>query len=106
MTRFLPRFGNLTNVNIQADLEAIGPKLVINFSIAADVPTPSGKKRFLSEQRVDLQNFLDGCAKESGLLPEPAVCSVCGRTAENACYSEANIKADGGRNPHCPMRRA
>jgi hypothetical protein len=33
------------------------------------------------------------------------VCDLCGRGLEHSCYSPANLEADGGRNPHCPLRR-
>lgn len=76
MSRFLPRHEDLTNVSLQAKLEPVGGKLTVLMTIAADVRVSSGRKRFMSEQRIDLQNFLDGCAAETertlGDMPEQA----------------------------------
>lgn len=71
MTRFMGSYKEFRRVNIQADLVEVGDKLAVRVHVAADAPTPSGMKRFSSEQMVNLDNFIDGLRAESGKVREP-----------------------------------
>jgi hypothetical protein len=128
MTRHLSRFEEFRNINIQAELVRIGPRLAVRVHAAADVEIGSGWKRFSSEQHVSLENFFAGLREKMPPAPEAEVdhagpsldpapaetaakegggdpCPECGRAFEDRCYGAKNLKIDGGRNPHCPLRR-
>lgn len=66
MSRYKAAYQEFRNINIQAELVEIAGKLAVRLHVAALAPTPTGMRRFGSEQHVSLDNFIDGLRAENG----------------------------------------